>query len=256
MLSIKQFEQDSAEPDPTPRGASDAASARQSFPASGDDAARRAAPVPVRPGSDEYDAMLWRIKPAVDRVAGGFRLGVAGSRRRSGASTVAANLAIRAADLGLGPALLVDANFDFPAVDRIFRAASGPGLADACIDGLMLADVVRPSGTPHLDLAPAGRVERLSRAGLNSDVLCGLLREATETYEFLVFDLPAAENLGPSLPLAQALDAALLVLRSDSVSGAAARRAASRLAADGVPLSGAVLAQRRPDVPLWLRRWL
>ena len=185
--------------------------------------------------------MLWRIKPAVDQAAGGaFRLGVLASRRRSGASTVAANLAIRAADLGLGPVLLVDANLAAPRVQRTFRVPAGPGLVDACVEPLALSNVTRDAGIEGLQLLPAGNVRLLKRAGLNPSDLQGLLHEMTEAYEFVVFDLPAADRLGPSLPIAQALDAALLVLRSEAVSGAEARRVASRLAVDGIPLSGAI----------------
>src|SRR3989304_4178616 len=54
-------------------------------------------PVLARPGADRYDALLWRLcacREDADNV--GFLLGLTGCSRRSGVSTLAANLAIRA----------------------------------------------------------------------------------------------------------------------------------------------------------------
>jgi Mrp family chromosome partitioning ATPase len=256
MLSIRQFDEghaDAASPAGSPEAPVSQDSVAEAPPH--EPAAVRA--VPIRRGSDEYDAVLWRIKPAIDQAAGGaFRLGVLASRRRSGASTVAANLAIRAADLGFGPVLLVDANLAAPCVKRTFRLPKGPGLVDACVERLALPSVARDARVEGLQLLPAGNVRLLKRAGLNPSGLEGLLHEMTEAYEFVVFDLPAADRLGPSLPIAQALDAALLVLRSEAVSRAEARRVASRLAVDRVPLSGAIVSKQRQYVPRWLRRWL
>jgi Mrp family chromosome partitioning ATPase len=257
MLSIRQFDQSSSEAAGDAEPSPEAPAPRELPPEAAADEPAPTRKVPVRRGSDEYDALLWRIKPAVDQAAGGaFRLGVLANRRRSGASTVAANLAIRAADLGWGPVLLVDANLAAPRVKREFRLPAGPGLVEACVESLALSSVVRGSGVEGLEVLPAGKVRLLKRAGLSPSGLQGLLHEMTEAYEFVVFDLPAADRLGPALPIAQALDAALLVLRSEKVSETDARRAARRLAVDGIPLSGAVLSRQRQYVPHWLRRWL
>src|SRR5450755_1964631 len=74
-----------------------------------------AATICQRPGAEYFDALLWRLFDRREDVDGvGYLLGVTGCARQSGVTTVTANLAIRAADHGLGPVLLVDANDHHP----------------------------------------------------------------------------------------------------------------------------------------------
>src|SRR5450755_2708786 len=76
-----------------------------------------------RPGAEYFDALLWRLFDRREDAHGlGYLMGVTGCARHSGVSTVAANLAIRAADHGLGPVLLVDANDQHPQLNRMFKA--------------------------------------------------------------------------------------------------------------------------------------
>src|ERR1700675_4707976 len=90
-----------------------------------------AATVYQRPGAEYFDALLWRLFDRREDADGvGYLLGITGCARQSGVTTVTANLAIRAADHGLGPVLLVDANDHHPQLHRVFGAKAGFGVAD------------------------------------------------------------------------------------------------------------------------------
>ena len=91
-------------------------------------------PVPRRRGADAYDTLLWRLQPRLgeSRVksdGAGFLVGVTACDRKAGVSTVAANLAIRAADHQMRPVLLIDSACQQPADYHSIRRGlrSSPG---------------------------------------------------------------------------------------------------------------------------------
>ncbi len=94
----------------------------------------RIAGAPDRPGAEHYDTLLWRIAPRLETAGGmGLLLGLTSSDRQAGVSTVAANLAIRAADHKLGPVLLADCNFRHPTLHTLLRKERLR--IDGCIGG-------------------------------------------------------------------------------------------------------------------------
>ena len=103
------------------------------------------------------------------------------------------------------------------------------------------ASVVAASPIAGLELLPAGHAELVMSGAMNAERLDDILSELREAYELILFDLPAPGDMGPALPIAQRLDAALLVLPSEAVSETQARCAAARMDADDIPLAGAVL---------------
>lgn len=85
-----------------------------------------------------------------------------------GKSTTAINLSAALADLGRR-VLLVDADPSGNATLGLFPTGlSGPGLADALLDGLPLADVARPTGVEDLEIVSPGE-----RLGACSDQMGG-----------------------------------------------------------------------------------
>ena len=110
-----------------------------------------------RPGAEYFDGLLWRLFDRREDADGaGYLLGVTGCARQSGVSTVAANLAIRAADHGLGPVLLIDANDQHPQLQRLFGAKSGAGLADVLAGQALLATAVASDSCAGPAIAVAG----------------------------------------------------------------------------------------------------
>src|SRR5262245_48104838 len=110
-----------------------------------------------RPGAEPYDGLLWRLQARqaaeADRA---MTLGLIGCERRVGVTTVAANLAIRASELMLGPVLLVEAAAGGSRLSRLWRLAPGPGLAQLLSGEAAYADCIQPGPGPGLSVLHAG----------------------------------------------------------------------------------------------------
>lgn len=212
--------------------------------------------VPRRRGAAYFDTILWRLRSRADEVNGtGHLVGVTGCTRRSGTSTVAANMAIRAADHGMTPTLLVDANFRHPRQRQLMRTRKGPGLAEILAGRASVAEAVQATQAAGLSVLAPGSRDVIERSAFDQDRLEALLKELRHEYRFVVFDLSEADDLNHGLLFAHRLDAALLVIRAEGVRRRGAESTASRLVADGVNLVGTVVTGQKRYTPHWLRRW-
>lgn len=216
-------------------------------------------PVPRRRGADAYDTLLWRLQPRLEdgrRDGAGFLVGLTSCDRRAGVSTVAANLAIRAADHQMRPVLLIDASASRPTVARQFRLRGALGLADAMAGQCTLQDAIHETPVDGLEVMPVGTAGLMDRVGLDHQMVEAMLDGLRESHQMVVFDLPEASELRHMLLVARRLDAAILTLRSEASSKGRVERTAIQLRADGVNLVGSVVCRRRQYVPNWLRRRL
>ncbi|MEO0529997.1 MAG: CpsD/CapB family tyrosine-protein kinase [Planctomycetota bacterium] len=216
-------------------------------------------PVPRRRGADAYDTLLWRLQPRLEdgrRDGAGFLVGLTSCDRRAGVSTVAANLAIRAADHQMRPVLLIDAASSRPTVARQFRLRGALGLADALAGHCTLQDAIHETPVDGLEVMPVGTAGLMDRVGLDHQMVEAMLDGLRESHQMVVFDLPEASELRHMLLVARRLDAAILTLRSEATSKGLVERTAIQLRADGVNLVGSVVSRRRQYVPNWLRRRL
>lgn len=228
-------------------------------PASHRDAINR--PVPRRRGADAYDTLLWRLHPrleeGLERDGGaGFLVGITSCDRKAGTSTVAANLAIRAADHQMRPVLLIDGSAARPSVARQFRLRGSLGLADALGGSCSINEAIHETPVDGLEVMPVGTAGLMDRVGLDHQQVDAMLSGLRESHEMVVFDLPEASELRHMLLVARRLDAAILTLRSEATPGDLVEQTAEQLRADGVNLVGSVVSRRRQYVPNWLRRRL
>jgi len=213
--------------------------------------------IPQRAGSEYYDQLLWRLRQPIEDAQGvGFLLGLTSCNDRTESSTLAVNLAIRAADQHLTPALLVDANRSGTRLHKLVQKTGRDGLAEVLAGRLPLEECVQTTGAPGLELLPLGSAELWDHTPLVQQPFEGFLQELRERYCLVVVNLPTAGAMNHTLPLAAALDAALLVLRSERVDRRTAQAAMKGLTSDGVQLVGAVLTDQHSYVPRWLQRWL
>ncbi|MGL4511591.1 MAG: CpsD/CapB family tyrosine-protein kinase [Lacipirellulaceae bacterium] len=208
-----------------------------------------------RRGAEPYDTLLWRVQPMLEgRRGAGALVAVIGCDAGAGVTTVAANLAIRAADHRIRPALLIDCNASKPRLGRHFRLAKGPGLAEVLAGDSALADAVQNTKVEGLDVLPFGTAGLLDRSGLDPQQIEATIDELRESYELVVLDMPAANDLRQLLLAARRVDAAILVVRSETTSRRAAEQAAARLRADDVNLVGSFVTRQRQYLPNWIRR--
>jgi Mrp family chromosome partitioning ATPase len=206
-----------------------------------------------RAGAEHFDALLWRLFDRREDDDGvGCVLGVTGCARQSGVSTVASNLAIRAADHALGPVLLVDANLHHPQLHRLIDAKTGVGLADVVAGKTTLVAAAQATRVPGLQVLPHGTEGLLGRVHVDSVRMEGLVAELRESYSLVFVDLPEACQLGQMRWLAQVLDGTMLIIRSERIGRDLAQECLRRLTQEGINVVGAVMTDQHTYVPSWL----
>jgi Mrp family chromosome partitioning ATPase len=210
-----------------------------------------------RPGAEPYDALLWRLQARQSADSNeGMTLGITACERRAGTTTVAASLALRAAELQLGPVLLVEANRRGSWLSKKWRLNEGPGLAQLLASEANYVDCLQAGPAPQLEVITAGPVDRGEVGLLEPGSVEAMLAEACADHRIVLFDLPAADELNQMLLVAKQLDQVLMVVRSDSTRKGDAERFGEQLLDDGAPLAGIVLNRQRNYIPRFLRRWL
>jgi tyrosine-protein kinase Etk/Wzc len=209
-----------------------------------------------RRGAEPFDALLWRLQSRQATASGAAMIGLIGSEARTGVTTIAANLAVRASELGLGPVLLVETNCERPRLATTWRLPAGPGLAELMSGEAAFADCLCNGPVIDLHVLPAAAAKRREAPFWDAGAVDALVAEACADHRIVLFDLPAADQLHQAVLLARRLDQVLLVVRAEQSRGTATQRAADRLLEDGVRLTGALLNRQRNYVPRWLNRWI
>jgi Mrp family chromosome partitioning ATPase len=213
-----------------------------------------AKPTPKRGNVIEYDLLLGRLLRQIDDSASAGFVGFTACRRRSGVSTIAANVAIRAADSRSGTVLLVDANTAHPSQGRNFGVCVGPGLTEVLGSKITLDDVVTPTHVEGLSMLGPGEGNRGVSLATMRDSVEAIVQEFRERYSLVVFDLPSGDSLSNWSPLVQCLDALLLVIASEETTQDDIRRIQNQCLVDRVTLTGSVLNRHRRYLPRFLRR--
>jgi tyrosine-protein kinase Etk/Wzc len=214
---------------------------------------RRGRKLVKRRGAEPYDALLWRLQSRRDQNAVDAALiGVTGCESRTGATTIAANLAFCAAELGLGPVLLVETDAQKPQFGRRWGLPAGPGMAEIALGAATLSDCICNGPAPGLHVVPGAERPAAGAAAWDPSAISALLVEAAADHSLVLFDLPAADRMHQSLPLARRLDQVLLVVRAERTRARYVQRVAEQLQEDGVPLTGAILNRFRRYAPRWL----
>jgi capsular exopolysaccharide synthesis family protein len=199
-----------------------------------------AAPTVRHELSEYYAALLRRLRS----VGGGAAvlphvIGVTSCQRHEGVSTVAANLAITAARIHNRPTLLIDANTFCPSVAGNFDIGPATGFSDLLRGRADLADCIQPTVVEHLSAITAGDVEG-GTLSVDPSAVRRMLEQLKRQFEFVVVDLPEANELTTCFTLAGVLDGLLLVVESEQVSREMAARVKQQLLEAHAILLGAV----------------
>jgi tyrosine-protein kinase Etk/Wzc len=174
-------------------------------------------------------------------------VGVSGLAPRAGKSFVSVNLAhlLAAAD---GRVLLVDGDLRRGGLHRHFGVEGQPGLADVLSGAAELDAAVRPSGTPGLDLLPAGTLVARPAELLAGDRLQHVLSDLGRRYSVVIVDTPPILAVADSALVGRHAGVNLLVLRAGEHSVREISYALRRLVQGGVAVKGAILNDVRPSL--------
>jgi capsular exopolysaccharide synthesis family protein len=196
------------------------------------------------PSSPQAETLrLLRTQIIAQHVGAGRRaIAVTGATDGSGATYIAANLAVALSQVGI-KTLLVDANLRNPRIDGIFGIdPNGPGLSTyLSLEVNRPERVVYPNVLPNLSVVPAGPPvgrpqELLSGARFRTGVDI-LLRQ----HDVAVFDTPATNENSDALTVAGVLGYALVVARRNHSYVKDVQTLSAQLTASRATVIGSVL---------------
>jgi Mrp family chromosome partitioning ATPase len=195
-----------------------------------------------RPIGDYCAALLRRLDWPGDNASSLLRtLGVTGCRVGEGVSSVAAHMALTAAEYAGKQVLLIDAGMASPSVHRTFSVPVAPGLAEVMTRGVDPDDAIHVEAAGRLAVMSAGQIDGAMDREFDEQCLSNLLVALREQFDLIVFDLPPARGDHPSLRLAALLDGVVFVLHAQRGSWQRARGRIETLRQANVNLLGAVL---------------
>ena len=130
-----------------------------------------------------------------------------------GKSSIAANLAISLAKGG-HHVLMIDADIRKPSLDRILNMETEHSL-NAALSGKDWKKEVMHSERFHMDVLCSIQDLENAEKLLSSEQMKKLLKEAKQTYEFVIVDTSPAAGLSDPLIISEHCDASLLVIRQN-----------------------------------------
>jgi tyrosine-protein kinase Etk/Wzc len=157
-----------------------------------------------------------------------------------GKSTTIANLAITFAQQGQRT-LVVDADLRRAVLDKTFDVPRSPGLTDAIIGKVSLADAVHETDIPNLFVLGSGEFPPNPSELLGSEGMRKLIAEARESFDAVLFDTPPLLAVTDAAVLSTRVDGTVLVVRMGKTAREAVRRALLTLRAVHPRILGAVL---------------
>ena len=170
---------------------------------------------------------------------------VASASADDGRTTVAANLAIAAAEAG-HQVLLVDCDLRLPTLHERFGLSQSPGLTELLIDALDPAPL-RETATAGLRVLTAGRTPPNPGELIASRRLATTLERLRDGCDLMIVDSPPIGVVGDAAVLATLVDGVLFVARSGRTKRDDARRAREQLDRVGARMLGTALTNARLD---------
>ena len=181
------------------------------------------------------------------------RVGVCASHAGAGASSVALNLAVMLHERSGQPVLLVEGDLRKPEFASRHGLNAAPGLAEFSRGEASAEQACRQLPGSGVSLLPA-RADGLALPLLLE--AAARLPELSQSFHYVVVDLPPVLEFPDASLLGTGLDGVVLVVEAEETRWHVAREAVKRLEAGGVTLLGVVLNKQRHVIPDWLYRLL
>jgi len=139
----------------------------------------------------------------------------------------------------------VDANVSHPSLHRHFNVPPAPGLLNVLADTSSAREFPFPSAIDNLSLLPAGTLGEKDVPQYTPSTIKATLDELRWDYEFVIVDLPPANELSTCFAIAGKLDGVLLLLEAERVHSETARRVKRQLAEAHATILGVILNKQR-----------
>lgn len=210
--------------------------------------------VAADPFSEYADAVrLARLRLRAACGARGRVVQITSTVPREGKSTVAASLAVSAAEAGTRT-LLVDLDLHRATLSAGLRAHENPGLLDIIAGQATIEDAVRPCHFRAVAVLGAGDA-RLLRPGLvEGRALPALIAHLADSFDLVILDAPPVLAVTDPLIIARMADATVLVTAWRSTPHRHVETALRALRGAGAPLAGLILNKADDTRALGYRR--
>ena len=169
--------------------------------------------IPNRRGSEYIDVLLRNLDEQLLRNSGSVIIGMAACQHRQGLTTTAINLAIRSADHGMGPVLLIDANVKNGKLSRIHRAGK-VGYGDCLAGTATLKSAVTATKIQSLDILGIGNRQVAGQIAPDPTAAAEFFAQVRDQYQVAIVDMPIFKNPSPAHALGTYLDGMIAVVRS------------------------------------------
>lgn len=162
-----------------------------------------------RRGSQYVDLLLQKLQKmeGLDRAP---ILGVTSPSKRQGVSTLATNLAIRAADHFKDPVLLVDCNYKNQRTSRLYRC-NGDGFGECFTGAANIEQCVKKSKVPNLSVLGTGKAKLARQIVVDSEVIGNFFKAIRSNFRFSVLDLPTTGDPSAIDGMMQYMDGVFVV---------------------------------------------
>jgi capsular exopolysaccharide synthesis family protein len=177
---------------------------------------------------------------------------VSSAMPRDGKTLTSTNLALTLSESHKRRVLLIDTDLRRPSIHNVFRIPNGVGLADSLRPEaggpLPLIEV-----SPHLSVIPAGRTDGSPMAGLTSERMRLLLKEASVRFDWVILDTPPVALISDANLLADLVDGVILVIGAGSTPHAALKRAVTEIGRERIV--GVVLNRVATDTSMPIAKY-
>lgn len=151
--------------------------------------------------------------------------------------------------------LIIDANFRNPMMSKAFNIPDTPGLVDVIEGKVLFENAVHDVGF-NVNVLSAGNPGDNIAALLNSSMMSDVIKRAKDTYEVVLIFCSDLRNYHDAVELSSLTDAFVLVLNAKKVRRFIAKMAITPLEEKKVQILGAILNNRKMDIPGFIYKWL
>jgi Mrp family chromosome partitioning ATPase len=180
----------------------------------------------------------------------------AGIEAGNGCSWICAHVADILASQVAGSVCVVDCDVHIPTLHAEFQVPNHCGLADALLGDEPIHQFAQQLSRPNLWLLSCGSTTENSQQLLTLERMRQRLLELRAEFDYVLLDVAPLSSSNQGIMLGSWCDGVALVLKANSSSRKAARKALAELQAARVPVLGAVLNQRTFPIPDSIYNWL
>ena len=168
-------------------------------------------------------------------------VGITSAIRGEGKSTTATNLSYSIAETGK-KVLLVDADLRIPSIAKKLDVQEVPGLSNVLVEheGIDKAVIHMPE-LDNWHVLPSGNRPPNPTELLTSSQMTSFVKKISDSYDFVIFDLPPVDLVSDALAISPLLDGMLLVVREDYLERRELNKCIKRLELSNVKVLGVVM---------------